>query len=163
MRLFVLSLVLVAACDGSRFEDVVGPFTGESRRFVVDSIRLPRSNAEVRGLAGYLDDGAVDDEDAPDNMLGSTIVTLGAVADDITHHGDEIINGGAIASSVVITADDFTNDPTVSVLYLGDDDDTTGVLVGGQLTDGVFEPNRTRWTHVAGAATLHLPVFVDGR
>ena len=35
--------------------DVVGPFTGEVHRFVVDEFRLPRSSTEVKAMGGDLD------------------------------------------------------------------------------------------------------------
>ena len=148
-----LPLLLLAACADSS-NDVVGPFTGESRRFVVDSIQLPTNNTFARDYGADLNG-----DNAVDNQLGMVFGTL-AGEGAVTTHGTEMIGAGAIASSVIITADDFTNDPTVSVLYLGADGDT-GVAVGGSLTGGVFVPNRTRETEVPGAASLHLPVFVD--
>ncbi|NVB80220.1 MAG: hypothetical protein HOV81_17635 [Kofleriaceae bacterium] len=146
-------LLLLAACADPHV-DVVGPYTGEARRFVVDSIELPMTNLEAYALGGL-----IDDNDAIDNQVGYLLGFL-AGYDDVTMHGADMIAAGAIASSVIITADDFTNDGTVSVLYLGSDD-ATGVAVGGSLGDGVFEPNRSRYTKVPGSATLHLPVFVD--
>lgn len=150
-----LPLLLLAACaDPAPSNDVVGPFTGEARRFVVDSIQVPRNNTLAREYAGDLNG-----DKTGDNQLGMVIGTL-ATQGDVTEHGDEMIEAGAIASTVIITADDFEDDPTVSVLYVGADGDT-GIAVGGSLTGGVFEPNRTRETEVPGAASLHLPVFVS--
>jgi hypothetical protein len=150
-----LPLLLLAACaDPAPSTDVVGPFTGEARRFVVDSIEVPMNNTLAREYAGDLDG-----DKTGDNQLGMVIATL-ATQGDVTAHGDQMIAAGAIASTVIITADDFQDDPTVSVLYIGADGDT-GIEVGGSLEGGVFKPNRTATTDVPGAASLHLPVFVS--
>lgn len=154
MRWSVLVLVVLAACDFSDRDDVVGPFTGEARRYVVDRIVLPTTQSEARYFAGELT------ADEPQNQLGSVLAVLGSQG-DVTSHGDDLINAGLIASSVIVTADDFANDDSVSVRYLASDDDTTGVEVGGRLRDGAFDPNPTRYTRVPGAATVRLPVFVD--
>lgn len=148
-----LPLLLLAACTQEP-NGIVGPFTGESRRFVVDSIQLPRNNTQARDYGADLNG-----DNNVDNQLGMVFGTL-ASEGTVTEHGNDMIGAGVIASSVIITADDFTNDPTVSVLYLGADGDT-GIVVGGSLSNGVFTPNRTRETTVPGAATLHLPTFVD--
>lgn len=148
----ILALFLLAAC--ADHVDVVGPYTGEARRFVVDSIELAQTKEQIDEYGGY-----IDDNDLIDNQLGWTIRAL-AGQDGVTMHGLDMIAGGAIASSVVITADDFSNDDAVSVLYLGSDGET-GVAVGGSLDHGTFEPNRTRYTKVPGSAMLHLPVFID--
>ncbi len=150
---FLPFLLLAACASETPNNDVVGPFTGEARRFAVDTLQLPAQNTEAREFAGDLDG-----DDIGDNQLGMVIATL-ASQDDITTHGQEMIAAGAIASSVIITADDFENDPTVSVKYIGADGDTA-IEVGGTLTNGVFVPNFTRETKVAGTASLHLPVFV---
>ncbi len=148
-------LLVVAACDTPRPADVIGPYTGESRRFVVDQIYLPTTNAQAKEYGGTLDGN-----DSIDNQLGLAISSLRSFG-DVNEYPDDIINAGVIASSVIVTADDFQNDDTVSVRYLASDDDTTSVEVGGRLIDGVFESNRTRWTNVPGAATVRLPVFPD--
>lgn len=149
-----LPLLVLVACANPPSDDVVGPFTGEARRFVVDKIELPTSTTIARQWASDLDG-----DRNGDNQLGSVIATL-ATQGDVTEHGDAIIEAGAIASTVIITADDFATDPSVSVLYVGADGDT-GIAVGGSLADGVFTPNRTSETSVPGAASLHLPVFVS--
>ena len=153
MRVLPLLLLALAACADQVPDDVVGPYTGQARRFVVDSIALPMTRAQIDEYGGQIRGAAIQ------NQLGQVITTM-VGQDDITVHGADIIAAGRIASSVIITADDFQSDDSVSVLYLGSDD-ATGVEVGGRLDDGVFEPNRTRYTSVPGSATLHLPVFVD--
>ncbi|NVB80221.1 MAG: hypothetical protein HOV81_17640 [Kofleriaceae bacterium] len=155
MRSTLFLLLGFAACaEPTNPDDVVGPFTGEPRRFVVEKIQLPMTNTFAREWAEDLNG-----DHTGDNQLGMVIGTL-ATQGDVTEYGDQMVEAGAIASSVIITADDFTNDPTVSVLYLGADGDT-GIEVGGSLENGVFTPNRTRETSVPGAASLHLPVFVS--
>lgn len=155
MRWSVLVLLIAAACASDRISDnVVGPFTGEARRYVVDRIILPTTIAQADELGG----GLVGD--GPQNQLGGVISTL-YVQGDVTSHGDDLINAGLISSSVIVTADDFDDDDSVSVRYLASDDDLTGVVVGGRLSEGAFYPNRTRYTRVPGAATVRLPVFVD--
>lgn len=153
-RTVVLALVLLAACEHS--DDVVGPFTGETRRFVVDAFDLPTTNTAAHQYGGF-----INGDNVIDNQLGLVLAQLAQYeSGDLTTHGREMINAGVIASSVLITADDFANDPSVSVLYLGHEDDGSAVEVGGRFVDGELIPNRTQTTSVPGAATLHLPVFV---
>ena len=145
---------MFAGCFHSDADDVVGPFTGETRRFVVDSIELPRNNTVAREYGGDLNG-----DHTADNQLGMVVSVL-AGQGDVTDHAADMIAAGALATSVEIRADDFTNDPTVSVLYLGADGDT-GTAVGGVLRDGVFLSNRTATSRVLGRARLRVPLFVD--
>ncbi|NVB80219.1 MAG: hypothetical protein HOV81_17630 [Kofleriaceae bacterium] len=154
MRLSVMLLLFASACAPSH-EDVVGPYTGEARRYVIDEIRVPMSNSDARTFAADLNGDGV-----ADNGLGGAIAFL-ASQDNVTSHGNDMIRVGVIASSVIVTADDLTTDDAVSVRYLATDDDDTAIEVGGRFVDGAFEPNRTAWTHVPGAATVRVPVFVD--
>ncbi len=154
MRRSVIPLLFTLAC-ASPHEDVVGPYTGEARRYVVDQIWLSTTNTQAKDYGGDLNgDGYID------NQLGQ-VVSMLASQGDVTSHGDDMIRAGVVTSSVIITADDLANDDSVSVRYLASDDDGTAVEVGGRFIDGAFEPNRTWRTKVPGAATLHLPVFVD--
>src|SRR5215831_5279530 len=105
--------ILAVGCAGPSGHDVVGPFTGETRHFVVDAIHLPATIPEARLVGDDLTgDGVVD------NQFGDTVVTL-AEQNDVTTHGADMIAAGAIASTVDIQADDFSDDPTVSVTYVG--------------------------------------------
>ena len=143
-RAWLLFLAL-AACTSDPSEREL---TGETRRFVIDSIAVPKNNAEARDMGMDIDgDHKVDNQAG---MLVGTLTTFG----DITSHGSDIVASGAIASSVEIVADDFANDDWAGVCYLGaDGEDATHV--GGTLTDGMFE------TELGGSATVHLPLFVD--
>lgn len=145
IRLLLCSLPLVA-CVGAE-DDLRGPFTGETRRFVVDSIRVPRNNTEARELGGDLNG-----DDTVDNQLGMVISTLANMG-NVTMAGDEIIAAGAISSTVEITADSFANDGSVSVTLFGIAGEGARATAG-TITDGVYE------TKITGTTTLHLPVFI---
>jgi hypothetical protein len=149
--------VTLLACGSSADsdnDDVVGPFTGVTHRYVVDSFGLPRNNAEARDLAGDLDGS-----EYAQNLVGQTIALLRTYY-DITDHGADMVASGAISSSVEIVADDLTDDDTVSFRYLGADGAPT-TIAGGTFVAGEFRSNRARTTSVPGAAELHLPVFRD--
>jgi hypothetical protein len=124
-------------------------YTGESRRFVVDSIAVPMNNTEAREFGGDLNG-----DRTVDNQLGMVISTLKGISGNVTTHGDEMIAAGALLSSVELIADDFGSDDTVALRYFGADGDGAD-LIGGALADGRFVTERT------GAAAVHLPVFVD--
>ena len=51
---FVVALGALSAC-ASPSDDVTGPFTGETRSFLVDAIRVPRDASEATMLAADLD------------------------------------------------------------------------------------------------------------
>lgn len=143
-----LAALALAACTSSTtpVEDPTS-FTGEPRRFVVDSITTPENNAEARSAAFDLDGN-----DVPDNQLGEVIVTLAYVG-DVTPHGDDQIASGHIASSVEIVADDQLDDPTVAVRYFGADGDDATPLAGA-FEGGVFT------TRQPGGASVHIPIYV---
>ncbi|HEU0033905.1 MAG TPA: hypothetical protein VFQ53_24925 [Kofleriaceae bacterium] len=134
--------------------DVTGPYTGEVRRFVVDRITLATNSTEARAIADDLDGDGVGD-----NQLGASLGAL-AGSDNLNLHGDDMIAAGSIASVVEIVADDFADDDTVSVTYLGAPGEPA-IEAGGRFADGRFASNRTKHTRVPGRATLHLPVFRD--
>ena len=152
MRSSLLLALVTAACTTTE-PVVVGPYTGEARRFVVDSITLPITGDDWDAVSGDLNGGG------PDNVLGSAFRAL-AGEGLLTNNGADMVAAGAIASSVIITADDFTDDASVSVRYLGTED-ADSIEAGGRFEDGRYASNRTARTHVTGAATLVLPVFVD--
>jgi hypothetical protein len=124
-------------------------YTGETRRFVVSSIRVPTSHSESREFG--LD---IDGDRTIDNQLGAVTATLANLAQLISTHGDDMIAAGAIASSVELVADDFLRDDTVALRYIGIDGEPVE-LIGGVIIDGRFE------TRHAGEATIHVPGFVD--
>jgi len=149
-------LCLLAACaseSGPNPDDIVGPFTG-GHRFVVDHLALPTTNAVARELADDLDG-----DDIVDNQAGMVIATLFGIGDGNTH-GADAIAAGAVASSVLVEADDLAFDASVGVTYFGADGEPATVT-GGQLAGSVFVSNRTRTTGVPGDAVLVLPLFQD--
>jgi hypothetical protein len=149
-----LSLVVALGACVNQPNDVVGPFTGSTHRYVVDSIVLPSSQETVRHFAADLDGNGI-----PDNQLGTTLRTMASYS-NLTPRGHDMIVAGAISSSVEIVADRLDDDATVSVRYIGADGaPSTGV--GGRFEDGRFHSNRTAWTDVPGATELHLPVFLE--
>jgi len=149
-----ICLLLVAGCAGPESHDVVGPFTGDVHRYVVDAFDLPRTPSEARAVAADLNGDSV-----VDNQLGEVTASLFSQDDGNTHDVD-IIRAGVIASTVEIQADDLIGDPTVGVTYIGADGEPA-VAVGGRLIDGAFASNRTADTRVPGSAVLHLPVLAD--
>jgi hypothetical protein len=149
-------LAALAACGSPSHtdDDVTGPFTGPVQRFVVDELVAPNTQAGARALAADLDgDGA------PDNQGGSTLAGLYLLGDGAADPADQIATG-ALASFVLVQADDPLTDDTVAVTYLGIDG-AAATVVGGQFVDGVFQPNRLAHTRVPGAALVRIPAFAD--
>src|SRR5580704_6064756 len=154
MRLLI-GLGLFAACTSSaQDQDIVGPFSGPMTRFVVDRITLPTDNASAFAMGDDLTgSGAIN------NQLGNALGMLSS--EGLTNlYGADMIAAGAIASSVVLQAEDLDNATQAAVTYYGADG-TTATLAGGAIVNGVFTSNRTRSTRVPGAAALVLPVFGD--
>ena len=154
MRTIVFGVLVLAGCSSDTGGDVTGPFTGEVHRYAVDRVTLPSTTALQNEYADDLDgDGAID------NQLGLIVAALTQTG-DTNKHVPDLVASGALASFVELQADDLTSDGTVGARYLGTDgaDATTA---GGTLVRGVFASNRTRTTHVPGAAQLSLPVFAD--
>lgn len=141
----ICCLVLVVGCVSEPAEI---HYTGPVRRFVVDSISVPKNNTEARAYGGDLNGDRV-----VDNQLGMVIGTLSSFG-DVTKHGADMIGSRVLASSVEIIADDLENDPTVGIRYFGRDGDVSE-LVGGEIVDGVFR------TTSNGALIAHLPIFAD--
>ena len=154
-RPFLLLVAALAACgDSEEPKDVVGPFTGQTHRFVVDAIDLPDSTLEAGNLGGDLDG-----KGHPDNQLGVVVGSLKSQG-NVTAHGSDMLAAGTVRMTIEITADDLVDDPTVGVKITGLDD-TRVIEVGGRLVDGKFISNRTAETAVPGNGTLVLPVFAD--
>ena len=152
----VSALVLVACTLGCSDEgsDVVGPFSGDVRRFHVDAFSIPRTGSEALALADDLDgDGAAE------NALGNVTSVL-ATTNDLTIDADAMIASGALASFVEIQADDLTDDATVGVRFVGAEGAVADV-VGGRLVAGTFRSNRTRETTHPGLSTVYLPIFTN--
>jgi hypothetical protein len=155
MKRISCALLFAAACAADApSDDVTGPYTGATHRYVVDRFSLPTNNTQARETADDMDgDGVVD------NQLGMVISTIHGQG-LYPEHVEDMIASGALASSFEITADDLANDDTVSVLYRGNDA-SSGVAVGGHMVDGTFRSNRSATTHVPGHAFAMLPVFAD--
>lgn len=150
---FAAALGALVACSGES-NDVTGPFTGETRTFLVDAITVPRDASEASSIAADLDgNGSVE------NQLG-TVTSVLTTTNDLTLDASQMIASGALASLVSIQADDPLNDDSVGVAYFGALDEPA-VFAGGRLIDGAFVSNRTRETRVPGRANVHLPVFVN--
>ncbi|HEX7700664.1 MAG TPA: hypothetical protein VF403_08085, partial [Kofleriaceae bacterium] len=153
MRLLPL-LPFLAACTGGVGDDVVGPFTGATHRFVIDSYTLPAFDAQARDLGDDLDgNGTVDNE------VGLTFATLSGQG-DLTKYASSMGAVGLLPSAVLIQADMFDDDDSVGVSYIGRPGDTS-VPVGGRFVGGVFSSNRTATTSHGAEGTLVLPVFID--
>lgn len=146
-----LAAVLVS-CGVEPTKEVVGPFTGETRRFVVSRVELPGSLGDATAMADDLDGDEMVDNRLGD-MIGS-LVTQGRAA----KHPDQMIAAGVIASFVEVTADHFERDTSVSVRYLGTSE-SAAIVAGGKFANGVFRSNRTRITRVPGRSELVLPIF----
>lgn len=148
----VMALGACATQDDSN--DVTGPYTGAPRRFVIDSFTFAKNNTEARALGRD-----VNGDKVVDNQVGMVISTLHNYG-TITPYGADMLASGAIASSLVMHADDLQNDPTVSVIYYGSDG-APATRVGGTFVDGTFVSNRTATTDVPGDALARLPIFID--
>ena len=154
MRVAVL-LALVGCAEPSPNGDVVGPYSGEVRRFAVQEFMLPMTSTMARDLGESLDDDGF-----VDNTLGQAMGALVGLGNNATLNADDMIASGAVSSFVEIQADDFGDDASVSVRYAGAaGDDVT--LMGGRFEDGAFLSNRIQTTLVPGRATVYFPLFRD--
>ena len=152
-------LLLVAACAacGSDSNDVVGPYSGQVTRYYIDSIRVPRDNAQALAVAGDLDG-----DDAVENQFGNVTGVLAGTTDLASiADSDDMIASGAIASVVEIQADDLANDSSVGVTFIGDPSELDRIPFGGRFVDGAFVSNRTRETDHPGKAIVRLPVYTN--
>ncbi len=111
-----------------------------------------RPTARRRSLGDDLDgDGVIDNELG---MVMGTLTTFG----DRTTGTASMIASGALASTVLIQAEDLTTDDAVAVTYLGADG-APAKAVGGTFAAGRFVSNRTRDSHESAEAEVHLAVL----
>jgi hypothetical protein len=144
-----LVLLAIAGCSDPS-TDIVGPFQGAPRRFVVDAITIPRDTATSDALAGDLDgDGT------GENQLGVVTAVLGGIG-DLTVDAQDMIRSGALTSTVEIQGTPERS----GVFYFGGSDDAA-IAAGGRFEGDVFRSNRTFETRAPGRATVHLPVFTN--
>lgn len=147
---FSAAMVIGAGGCSDPSTDVVGPFTGEVQRFVVDTITIPRDTATSDAFAGDLDgDGT------PENQLG-IVTTVLATTGDLTVDAPDMIRSGALMSTVEIQGEP----DRTGVRYFGTDGDEP-TAAGGRFEDGAFRSNRTFETRVPGRATVRLPLFTN--
>lgn len=144
----LLLVALVACSDPST--DIVGPFTGPVRRYVIDSITVPRDVTTSDAFAGD-----PDGDGTPENQLGVVTTVLGTTG-DLTIDAPDMIRSGALASTVEIQGDP----ERTGVRYFGADGDAPTVA-GGRFENGAFRSNRTFETRVPGRATVRLPIFTN--
>lgn len=137
-------------------DDIVGPYTGERTRYVVDRLILPQNTTEARTFGTDLDGN-----DVVDNQLGSVISTLLQQNPGEQHIADRIA-GGELAMAIEIQADSLAYDEKVGVWVIGPDG-TAGRPIGGALVDGTFVPNFVRDTARTntGSGVIALPVIAD--
>jgi len=155
MRTAAIILTVLAACGTeSPSDDVTGPFTGPIQRFVVDELVVPNTQPAARDAGLDLDGNGV-----IDNQGGSVLAALYLIDDGAADPADQIASG-ALASFVLVQADDPIDDDTVAVTYLGRDG-AAATVVGGKLVGGVFHTNALATTRVPGAALLRVPAFAD--
>jgi hypothetical protein len=143
-------LGVVAACSSS--DDVVGPFSGNTYRFVADRVDVPRDSSEAEAYAADLDgDGT------KDNKFGYATAVLAGI-NDLSTHAPDMLASGALHPIVYIVADSLENDRSVGVFL---DMNVPSWAVGGTITDGAFVSNRTRETEHPGYTETALPLFVN--
>jgi hypothetical protein len=147
-------LLFLAACGSSSSDDVTGPFTGTTQRFVVDRISVPRTTQDTDRFAGDLDGNGM-----RDNKLGLVASVL-ATTNDATFDQQDMIASGALASYVEIQANDLTDDDSVGVRYFGGDGEPATVC-GGTFVAGAYRSNRAATTKHPGRAIIHLPVYTN--
>ncbi|HET9990132.1 MAG TPA: hypothetical protein VFQ65_16490 [Kofleriaceae bacterium] len=154
MRALLVMPFLAACANDVSSGDVVGPFTGATRRFAIDHYGLPVTNTAARMVGDDLNG-----DKAVDNQLGLVFSSL-ATQLDLAPSPMAMWSAGVLPTTLLVQADDFVDDPSVGVSYLGKPGDTA-VPAGGTFVAGTFASNRTRTTTHGAQGTLVLPVFVD--
>lgn len=152
--LSLLTLLAAVGCADDNAGDVVGPYTGEVHRFVIDRFSLPLSSIEAHTMGDDLDG-----DRTIENQFGNVVATLYGQG-DVTTHAADMIASGVLASTVELSSDGPVDDETVGVALYGAEGDPAE-SVGGVLRGRVFTSNRTATTSHAGRARLHLPLLVD--
>lgn len=143
-------LVAVAACSSS--DDIVGPFSGTTYRFVADRIDVPRDSSEAEAYAADLDGDGTND-----NKFGYATAVLSGI-NDLSTHAPDMLASGALHPIVYVVADSLDNDGSVGVFL---DRNAATWAIGGSFTDGAFVSNRTRDTEHPGYTETPLPIFVN--
>ncbi|MFT3695057.1 MAG: hypothetical protein QM831_18105 [Kofleriaceae bacterium] len=145
--------VFASSCGGG---DVVGPYGGSVRRFVIDRFDLPTTDDAVTTTGDDLDgDGFVD------NALGNMCVQLAANHDLVTADGVAAMRAsGFLGTFATIQATDFSDDDTVAVTISYLDDPYTN-QIGGTLAHGRYRSNRTATTTHPAFARMYLPMLTD--
>jgi hypothetical protein len=146
---WAVALVLVGC--GDQGGDIVGPFTGDVHRYVIDRIAMPANTSD------FADD--LDGDGQVDNGLGGVMATL-ANTHDATTHGQDMIASGALSSVLKLQADSLDSDSAAGATWLGSDGDLETAM-GGSIAARAFTSNRSRTTHVPGNSELHLPILAD--
>lgn len=154
MRVALL-LAVVGCAEPTPDGDVVGPYTGEVRRYAVQEFILPTNGTTARELGESLDG-----DKYVDNILGTAMGALGGLGNNATPNADDMIATGVVTSFVEIQADDLGDDRSVSVRYAGAAGERV-TLMGGRFEDGTFLSNRVATTLVPGRASVHFPLFRD--
>src|SRR5262245_1303833 len=112
MRHLVIMLTLAAGCGETGF--IEGPYTGTTRRFVVDSLELSRSRYD------FSDD--LDGDGERDNRLGTAAGTL-AASQNLSIGVDAMLASGVLSPTLEIVSDDarLHDDAKVGVRFLSGD------------------------------------------
>jgi hypothetical protein len=154
MRYRVLLFVAVVGCHAEPVDGlIVGPFSGATRRFVVDRLKLPDDRFDfARDLNG---------DKRVDNQLGNIVSALGATG-NLSTGIDDMIASGALASAVEITADDpdLRDDDRVGIRFLGRDGAAAAQL-GARLVAGKLATNPVSELRAPAPTPLSLPLFLD--
>src|SRR5688572_2848366 len=95
----VLAVLALAACSDPS-TDIVGPFSGPTRGFVIDEITIPRDTRTSDAFAGDPDgDGTTE------NQFGVVTAVLGTTG-DLSVDASDMIRSGALMSTIEIQGDD---------------------------------------------------------
>jgi hypothetical protein len=147
LALCAMSLV---ACREAPWEEVLGPFTGETYRFVVTRLELP-ANAQAWAYD-------LNDDGKKDNRLGGICATFGS--HDALADAEAIVAAGVIRPVVEIITDDplLRDDPSVGVRFRGHLDED-GDLMGARLVAGRLLSNPTASSTRSSGGVLVLPLL----
>lgn len=152
MRTPFVALAL-AACSTSPSTDIDGPITGPESRYTIDSLVLATDEMQAAAIGDDLEgNGQFVDR------LGFITASL-ANQGDLTAHGTDMIDSGAITSILVIEAADLIDASDAGVSYFGAIVDNDAIPAEGSFVGSVFESNPTRSTKIPGSGLVSLPIF----